>query len=59
MRTEIGQKFKMETEISSLEEELADIKAELARERSFHKVYAVVGTLAFLYGLFYGVYLSK
>lgn len=42
-----------------MEVELAEVKAELARERSFSKVYAMIGTLAFLYGLFYGVYLSK
>lgn len=48
-----------EDSLAWVEAELADLKGQLARERGFHKVYAVVGTLAFLYGLFYGVYLSK
>lgn len=41
------------------EEELVDVKSQLVRERSFRKVYGAVGILAFLYGLFYGVYLTK
>jgi hypothetical protein len=40
-------------------EELRDMKSQLVQERSFRKVYTAVGILAFLYGLFYGVYLSK
>jgi hypothetical protein len=32
---------------------------ELDAERSFRKVWGAIGVLLFLYGLFYGVYLSK
>jgi len=35
------------------------VAAELDAERSFRKVWGAVSVLAFLYGLFYGVYLSK
>ncbi len=45
--------------INWVEEELVDVKSQLVRERSFRKVYGAVGILAFLYGLFYGVYFSK
>jgi len=44
---------------SWVEAELADLKSQIVHERSFRKVYGAVGILAFLYGLFYGVYLSK
>ncbi len=42
-----------------VDEELVDTKSQLAQERSFRKVYGAIGILAFLYGLLYGVYLSK
>ncbi len=42
-----------------VDEELLDAKSQLVQERSFRKVYTAIGILAFLYGLFYGVYLSK
>ncbi len=35
------------------------IESELDAERSFRKVWGAVGVLLFVYGLFYGVYLSK
>jgi len=48
-----------EESVNWVEEELRDMKSQLVQERSFRKVYTAVGILAFLYGLFYGVYLSK
>ena len=35
------------------------LQADLTAERSFRKVWGAVGILLFLYGLMYGVYLSK
>lgn len=43
----------------SLELELSETKSDLKAEQSFRKVYFAVGILSFLYGLCYGVYLSK
>jgi hypothetical protein len=51
--------YTSEEEVDWVGAELADVKTQLKQERSFRKVYTAVGILAFLYGLFYGVYLSK
>ena len=47
------------SETGRVEWALAEAKSQLSQERAFHKVYGAVGVLFFLYGLCYGVYLSK
>lgn len=42
-----------------LEDRESYLQTDLMIERSFRKVWGAVGVLLFLYGLMYGVYLSK
>ncbi len=45
--------------LDSIEEERMCLRSDLTAERSFRKVWGSVVLLSFLYGLMYGVYLSK
>lgn len=43
----------------AIEDRETRLQTDLTAERSFRKVWAATGVLLFLYGLMYGVYLSK
>lgn len=43
----------------TLELELSEAKEQLWNERSFRKVYGALGSLFFLYGMFYGAWFAS